>query len=153
MSVEIAIPSTAQAVTSFWGKKALAMKETEQSYRAEFERLANDQGLIRLRFTEAESPYMEGQIYGLYVDEALAMFSHKKAAPCDENGEYIPLRKSVKRSEAPQASNNVEIPSNWSALHHLQRIRLANQIRGSEDKMNPTEADEIIRMEVERRKQ
>jgi hypothetical protein len=153
MSVEIAIPSTAQAVTSFWGSKALKMKETEQSYRAEFDRLANDQGLVRMKFVQPESPYMPGEIYGLYVDEALAMLSHEKAAPCDENGEFIPLRKSVKRSEVPQASNSVEIPDDWSALHHLQRIRIANQIRGSDERMKLEEADEIIRAEVERRKQ
>jgi hypothetical protein len=47
----------------------------------------------------------------------------------------------------------VEIPDDWSALHHLQRIRIANQIRGSDERMKLEEADEIIRAEVERRKQ
>lgn len=156
MSVEIAIPPTPQAVgDQFWGKKDRDMIATEQKFRAEFERLAseNPHGLVRMKFVESEAPYMQGQIAGLYPDEALGMLSHEKAAPCDENGEFIPLKAVVKRSEAPKASNTVEIPDNWSALHHLQKIRLAKEIRGSEEPIKLDDAEAVIQAEVERRNQ
>ena len=46
----------------------------------------------------------------------------------------------------------VEIPINWSDLHHLQRVQLAKQIVGDRDGSSTVEeADEVIEEELKRR--
>jgi hypothetical protein len=45
----------------------------------------------------------------------------------------------------------VEIPINWSDLHHLQRVQLAKQIVGNDDRLTVEQADEVIESELKRR--
>jgi hypothetical protein len=123
------------------------------AYLPTLETMVNDQGLVRMKFVDDEAPYMAGSIAGLQPDVAVLMLAYERAAPCDENGEFLPLRAVKRKSEAPKASYSVEIPPNWEELHHLQRVRLAKELAG----LNQTEmvdlkrADEIIREEAERR--
>ncbi len=150
MSQEL-MPSADAVTRATFGKLAQKRMEIEDQFRPAFESIANSEGIVRMKFVESEAPYMEGSIAGLYVNEALKMFSHERAGPCDADGNFLPLKKNSPRSEAPTASYDVEIPDSWSELHHLQRIRLANSINGTDTKMTVVEADAIIQTEIERR--
>jgi hypothetical protein len=135
------------------GERAAIIAETKAAYADFFETLPNDHGLVRMKFVEGEAPYVAEQIAGFPVDVALLYFAHQKAAPCDEEGKWISVKATRRRSEANPASHSVQIPEDWSAEHPLQRIRLANEIQGnsSGDAIDIVGADEIIRAEVERR--
>src|SRR3954470_12735417 len=81
-----------------------------------FQKLVNDQDLVRVKFVMDEAPYREGEIHGLPVEVALKMLAWERAAPCDNRGEFLPLKRSVKKSGAVVAPNKVEIPQEWASL-------------------------------------
>jgi hypothetical protein len=119
-----------------------------------FEEIGKDhpQGLVRMKFTDSPAPYMKGQLAGLDPAQAAQMFRYEMAFPCTETGEPINFSGIRKSEQAPAASSNeVDIPSDWEGNHHLQRIRLAKEIVGSDEPLSVVAADEIIRTELQRR--
>ena len=122
-------------------------------YSEAFNDLANDLGLVRVVFVRPEAPYMPGDVAGVPPDMALKYLAYQVAAPCDENGQPIAVKATKRKSEAAPASYAVEVPDNWQELHHLQRIRIARELKGSDAKLTAEEADEVIAAEYQRRKE
>ena len=120
-----------------------------------FEALARDnpQGLVRMKIVESFAPYHANALAGFPPDEAHRLYTRKAAVPADEDGDEIPLVIAATAAERlPRAAESVEIPDGWETSHHLSRLALAKQIAGKVAK-SVDEADEIIRAEVERRKE
>ena len=122
-------------------------------YGEAFEQLANHLGLVRVVFVRPEAPYMPGDVAGIPPDMALKYLAYQVAAPCDEKGQPIAVKATKRKSEAAPASYAVEVPDNWQELHHLQRIRIARELKGSDAKLTAEEADEVIAAEYQRRKE
>ena len=124
-------------------------------YGAALETMVNEEGLVRMFFYDDEAPYQKGTMAGLPPDQALTMLAYERAAPCDENGNFVPLKAAKRKSEAAPASFAVQIPEGWEQLHHLQRLRLAKEVAGRNqtDMLELGEADDILRTEFDRRKQ
>jgi len=134
------------------GDRARIIAETKAAYADAFNALPNEFGLVPMKFVDDEAPFLKDQVAGFPIDVALLFFAHQKAAPVDENGDWLALKAVKPRSEASPASHAVQIPSEWSAEHPLQRIRLANELQGTTDVALDIEAaDEIIREELQRR--
>jgi hypothetical protein len=109
-------------------------------------------GLVVFKFTDGTAPYMKGEIAGLEPPQAARMFRFRMGYPCKSNGEPIEFSGIPQSEQAPAASSNeVDIPSDWEATHHLQRIRLAKEIAGTDEPLTVVAADEIIRAELQRR--
>ena len=115
--------------------------------------LVNELGLVRVVFVRPEAPYMPGDVAGIPPEMALKLLAYQVAAPCDENGQAISVKATKRKSEAATASYAVEVPDNWQELHHLQRIRIARELKGSDAKLTAEEADEVIAAEYQRRKE
>lgn len=134
-------------------------KWTESAVKAligTFEKMADGhpQHLVVMRFLDSPAPYLKGQLAGLPPDSAARHYRFKMAVPVTPEGEEIPLPGvRVEAPAHPAASNTVEIPDDWYGLHHLQRLKLAKAISGSDNPMNVTEADDVIAREVQRRKE
>src|SRR5215213_897554 len=134
------------------GKHAEALKA---DYAGVLETMVNDQGLVRMFFYDDEAPYQKGTMAGLPPDQAILMLVYERAAPCDENGNFLPLKVARRKPEAKAASFAVQIPDGWEQMHHLQRLRLAREVAGRNqtDLIELGEADDILRTEFDRRKQ
>jgi hypothetical protein len=109
------------------------------------------QGLVVMKFIHAPAPYEKGDIAGLPLDTAAKYFRYRVAVPCTADGEELSI--SLRSEPAPEkaVSTKVAIPDNWESIHFLQQIRLAKEIRGSEESPKLEEAKEVIRAEIQRR--
>jgi hypothetical protein len=108
-------------------------------------------GLVTMKFIQAPAPYQAGSIAGIPLDMAAKYFRYRVAVPCTVDGEELSI--SLRSDPAPQkpVSNTTEIPDDWETRHFLQQIRLAKEIRGSDESPKLEEAKEIIRAEIQRR--
>lgn len=122
---------------------------------ATFEKLANEHGLVPMRITESFAPWGRGDVAGFHPGEALRLYERKAAIPAaarlDVEASAPGLLAAPDAPSAPKGNPAVVIPENWEALHHLQIIRLAKEIRGTSEPLGKEEAYEIVRSEIERR--
>lgn len=122
-----------------------------------FHGMTNEMGLVPMvMITSFYPPYNEGSIAGFPPDRALEMFEAKEAVPCDKDGRQIdPGLPSAPLGPVAVSLNTTPIPDNWEGIHHLQKLRLAKEIRGLDQSsvMTKDEAEVIIAAEVERRKE
>lgn len=118
-----------------------------------FENLTNKLGLVPMRIEDDNfAPYALGQIAGFPPDEAARLFTRGSAVPVGDNGQILEITVEDEGGEAaPVQTNPVQIPDDILEQHHLQRIRLAKEIEGTDRPMTAGEADEIIVAEIERR--
>jgi len=109
-------------------------------------------GLVVFKFTDGTAPFRKGDIAGLEPPQAARMFRFRMGYPCKSNGEPIEFSGIPQSEQAPAASSNaVPIPDNWQDMHHLQQIRLAKEIQGSDDQLTVAMAKDIIAAELQRR--
>jgi hypothetical protein len=123
---------------------------------AYFETLVNDKGLVLMMITRDFAPYVVGALAGFYPDRAAEIFVLDHGIPLSPEGSAVEVRLDQESDVgAVAAEDGVEIPIEWEELHHLQRIRLARQLVGgvSEAPMTVQQADAIIRVEHDRRRQ
>jgi hypothetical protein len=105
--------------------------------------------------TDFWPPYRQGSIAGLPPDRALEAFIGGDARPVTADGKVIPLDvPTVVPPREAKPTVTVEIPDNWPELHHLQKLRLAKEIRGvtPQFQMTKEEAEVILAAEVEQRR-
>jgi hypothetical protein len=116
-----------------------------------FSKLVNPAGLVPMRIVRPFAPYQMGDVAGFNHELAARLFVRKEGFPVDEKGEEIKIDSPPPDPKAVPR-HLVEIPINWSDLHHLQRVQLAKQIVGDrERKFSVEEADEAIEEELKRR--
>jgi hypothetical protein len=121
-----------------------------------FEDMTNDLGLVPMVITDNNfAPYMAGQIYGFAPDRAEEIYRLGSGRPATK--EALEAAKQITKEPDAPPPPKVElvlIPDNWDSaeFHHLQRIRLAKTIAGTDRRIDDDEAKIIIRDEVERRK-
>lgn len=118
---------------------------------ADFEALANDIGLIPMRFLKATITEFKGDVRGAEPTTALRWYNEGLAEPV----------KGVKTSSTPASPaaptdeetrlSGITIADGWADEHHLKRIALAKQIAGNDASLNTEQADGIIKAELERR--
>jgi hypothetical protein len=116
----------------------------------------NDKGLVLMTITRDFAPYVVGALAGFYPDRAAEIFVLDHGIPLSPEGSAVEVRLDQESDVgAVAAEDGVEIPIEWEELHHLQRIRLARQLVGgvSEAPMTVQQADAIIRVEHDRRRQ
>lgn len=119
-----------------------------------FDNLTNHLGLVPMMITESFAPYKQGEIAGFDPPRAEFLFGKNVAVPVGEDGRPLAVAVDVEAAAvaAPASTPTVQIPDNWTELHFLQRIRLAREIRGTDESPTKTEADRIIQAEVIRQK-
>jgi hypothetical protein len=117
----------------------------------QLEALANEYGLVRMRFLVDHTPYYSGSMAGFPPDRAAEYLVVGIAAPCDQNGKPIVIGFAEAAAPSPVVRPSVDIPERWQDLHHLVRVRMAKELLSTERSLTKNEADEIIRTEVERR--
>ncbi len=122
-----------------------------------FDSLKNDLGLVPMMIeTEFWPPYQKGHIAGLPPNMALDAFIEGTAVPVTAQGKVIAL--DVPTAAPPREVKplvTVDIPDNWPELHHLQKLRIAKELRGvtPQFQMTKEEAEAVIAAEVEQRKE
>jgi hypothetical protein len=116
-----------------------------------FSKLVNARGLVAMRISRPFAPYNRGDIAGFNHELAARLFVRKEGVPVNEKGEEIKIDSPPPEPKAVPR-HAVEIPLNWTDLHHLQRVQLAKQLVGDrERKLSAEEAAEIIEAELKRR--
>jgi hypothetical protein len=116
-----------------------------------FSKLVNASGLVPMRIVRPFAPYQKGDIAGFNHELAARLFVRNEGFPVNAKGEPINIDAPAPVEPKAIAPEKVEIPINWNDLHHLQRVQLAKQIVGKDDKISVEQADEIIVAELKRR--
>lgn len=120
---------------------------------ADFEALANNIGLIPMRFLKATITEFKGDIRGAEPTTALRWYNEGLAEPVKgiEPAASPSGGKAAPTDEETRLSG-IAIGDNWAADHHLKRISLARQIDPKADQSLTAEAaDKIIQAELARR--
>lgn len=119
----------------------------------DYEKLANKgTGLVAMRFTRNTDVDLVGDVKGFTPetamrlhDEDFAVPNGSKAKPAAPGSPPPP-----QKSSEDLRRDAIEISEGWDKWHHLNRLRLAKEISGT-NVSKVEEADEIIRQELKRR--